>query len=410
MPLFSLARRRRGQADPGKRRRVRLTRAIGKRAVPQLKPGKARIVVDATRPVLFGYREVSSTRRAATSRCGSRRRASRVALDCTTSSTTAARRSSSTACTPADADSGVRVGDVVYPGFPAAGAGVAGADAVAAGGVLRAALRPGPQHADQRVRARRGRQRSAAPRSTPRLSQAVPQEPHRGRRSFLAARSCRRSSRTRRTARWTTRATCSRRSSRSTATCASRTTPTIAALAAKTAPQMLWKGAVQAADELRGRSRASPISAPTSTRARRVDQQVHLGFDLASTAAAPVAGRQPRRRGARRLPRHLRQLRDRRSRHGPAVALRAPVVDRREGGRDRRAGTDARPQRRDRTGRRRSPALHDAARRPGRDAGRLVERAVDRGPRHAQAARGRPAARRPPTSGRERNSPAPIRN
>ena len=52
---------------------------------------------------------------------------------------------------------------------------------------------------------------------------------------------------------------------------------------------------------------------------------------------------EPRRGRARRLSRHLRQLRGRRSRTGRAVALRAPVVDGREGGRRRREGPDARP-------------------------------------------------------------------
>ena len=36
--------------------RVTLTRPIGKRSVPALTAGKARVVVTATRPVLFGYR------------------------------------------------------------------------------------------------------------------------------------------------------------------------------------------------------------------------------------------------------------------------------------------------------------------------------------------------------------------
>ena len=61
-----------------------------------------------------------------------------------------------------------------------------------------------------------------------------------------------------------------------------------------------------------------------------VDQQVHLGFDLAvTTTCRSSRRREQRQRGARRVPRHLRQLRDHRPRHGRAVALRPPVVDRR---------------------------------------------------------------------------------
>ena len=66
---------------------------------------------------------------------------------------------------------------------------------------------------------------------------------------------------------------------------------------------------------------------------KEIDQQVHLGFDLAVTAAIPVARGEQRPRRARRLPRHLRQLRDHRPRHRRAVALRPPLVDRREVGR-----------------------------------------------------------------------------
>src|SRR5687768_9977553 len=60
-PLFSLPGDESAKLTQESDRRIRLTRPIGKRAVPQLKAGKAKIVVNATRPVLFGYREVSST-------------------------------------------------------------------------------------------------------------------------------------------------------------------------------------------------------------------------------------------------------------------------------------------------------------------------------------------------------------
>ena len=64
---------------------------------------------------------------------------------------------------------------------------------------------------------------------------------------------------------------------------------------------------------------------------KEVDQQVHLGFDLAVTAASPVVAANAGQGAARRLARHLRQLRDHRPRHGRRVALRPPVVDRRQG-------------------------------------------------------------------------------
>jgi hypothetical protein len=73
--------------------------------------------------------------------------------------------------TPADAASGVRVGDKEYPGFPGKGRG----DYERSGGarrVLRAALRPGPRHADAGLRARRGRQRGRDAARQPHLSRS----------------------------------------------------------------------------------------------------------------------------------------------------------------------------------------------------------------------------------------------
>lgn len=106
--------------------RVRLARAIGKRAIPELEAGPARVVVTAVRPVLFGLREASTTLGfdlevelrpptvASISRFnyinhgGSEMVVYRV--------------------TPADVDSGVRVGELEYPGFPASGAGLVNQD------------------------------------------------------------------------------------------------------------------------------------------------------------------------------------------------------------------------------------------------------------------------------------------
>ena len=104
--------------------RVRVTRSIGKRDIPDLEAGNARIVVSAARPVLFGLRTVSATeahefevrltppQRAVQSmhhyinHGGSEMVVYRVSQD---------------------AISGVRVGDKEYPGYPGSGAGIAGA-------------------------------------------------------------------------------------------------------------------------------------------------------------------------------------------------------------------------------------------------------------------------------------------
>src|SRR6185503_2654395 len=60
-PLFALA----GTASPGltqvDRDHVRVTRDIGKRTLPELQAGAARIVVSATRPSFLNLRRLSST-------------------------------------------------------------------------------------------------------------------------------------------------------------------------------------------------------------------------------------------------------------------------------------------------------------------------------------------------------------
>ena len=69
-----------------------------------------------------------------------------------------------------------------------------------------------------------------------------------------------------------------------------------------------------------------------------VDQQTHLGFDLASLHRRAHRRREPRQGGLRRRARDLRQLRHPRSRHGRPVALRTSLVDRRQGRRHGREG------------------------------------------------------------------------
>ena len=71
---------------------------------------------------------------------------------------------------------------------------------------------------------------------------------------------------------------------------------------------------------------------------KEVDQQVHLGFDLAVTEHVPVLAANSRHRRQRQLARHLRQLRDHRPRLGRAVAVRAHDVVRREGRRQGHPG------------------------------------------------------------------------
>ena len=88
---------------------------------------------------------------------------------------------------------------------------------------------------------------------------------------------------------------CSPGSCKSTASCGSINADEIAALAAKTSPTTLWNGPfVQL-----GNSKVEASFADHRTyvyKGKEVDQQVHLGFDLAVTAHVPVARRQRRHR------------------------------------------------------------------------------------------------------------------
>lgn len=124
-PLFSL-----GDAaatvDHVDANQLRITRGIGKKDLPALQQGPARIVVTATRPSLLGLRQLTST---ASREFQIRLEPPRLSVLSTKhyvnlgGSEMVVYRA-----TPADVLSGVRVGDIEYRGYPAAGAGVQGAD------------------------------------------------------------------------------------------------------------------------------------------------------------------------------------------------------------------------------------------------------------------------------------------
>ena len=103
---------------------------------------------------------------------------------------------------------------------------------------------------------------------------------------------------------------------------------TIAELANKTAPEMLWHGPFKpltnAAVEARFADNRTYVY-----QGKEVDRQVHLGFDLAVTARVPVTAAHAGRVLHAGDLGHLRQLRHPRPRPRRAVAVRAPVVDRR---------------------------------------------------------------------------------
>lgn len=104
--------------------RARITRTFDRNAIPDLKSGPARIVVTAERPVLFGLRTTKST---VTHDVQVRLEKPAIAVLSTKhyinlgGSEMVVYRA-----TPADIESGVQVGDLKYPGYPASGAKLGG--------------------------------------------------------------------------------------------------------------------------------------------------------------------------------------------------------------------------------------------------------------------------------------------
>jgi hypothetical protein len=106
--------------------RLRITRPIGKADVPDLQAGPATVTVTATRTSFLRIRDITTT---ASKQFDVRLEPPRIAVLSTThyvnqgGSELVVYRA-----TPADVDSGVRVGELEYRGFPASGAAVPGAD------------------------------------------------------------------------------------------------------------------------------------------------------------------------------------------------------------------------------------------------------------------------------------------
>ena len=162
-------------------------RPIGKQAIPDLQAGPARIVVRASRPVLYGLRQAESTAtRDVQVRLEPPQR--RRALDVSTTSTSAAASSSSIAPRLTDVESGVRVGNMEYTGYPAKGAGISSDPALRVA-FFALLFDQDPTLGDPGLRARRGRQRGRRAARSSGVSEAVRQEPIEIDDAFLSASS-----------------------------------------------------------------------------------------------------------------------------------------------------------------------------------------------------------------------------
>jgi len=125
-PLFSLGVPALATLTQETPNRIRITRPIGKRALPDLQAGQARIVVTAARTTLFGLRtKEASAARDVTARFNPPR-ISPVSTHHYVN--LGGSEMVVYSVSPPDVQSGVQVGDMIYPGFPASDAGVAAAD------------------------------------------------------------------------------------------------------------------------------------------------------------------------------------------------------------------------------------------------------------------------------------------
>ena len=285
-PLFSLDQPETATITQDSPERIRIARPFGRRQFPALNPGDATLEIDATRPVLFGLREAESTATLAL-----RLRFDPPRLQVLSRNHFVNHGGSEMVVyrvTPPDAESGVRVGDRTYPGFPAAGAGLTSTDpslrvaffALAHDQDLGTPMEVfGVDEADNVGRAnldhralpksfRRSRLNVSDTffeRVVPAILDRTP-DLHVDQASdnpllqgFLAVNGELRR----------------------------LNAETIASFSRQTAPEILWEGAFRQL----GNSQVESGFADHRTylyQDTEVDQQVHLGFDLASTASAPV--------------------------------------------------------------------------------------------------------------------------
>ena len=121
-PVFTLAQPTEADARQETAERIYIIRPVGGRDLPELQSGPARIVVRAARPVLYGLREAESE---FTRDVEIRLEPPRVEVRSTLHYVNHGGAEFVVyRATPADVDSGVRVGDQAYPGHPASGAGI----------------------------------------------------------------------------------------------------------------------------------------------------------------------------------------------------------------------------------------------------------------------------------------------
>ena len=280
-PVFTLDQPQ-GNIKQESAERIYVMRPIGKKALPDLQAGPARIVVNASRPVFFGLRNVSSS---TTHDVTVRLDPPQVTVLSTFhyinhgGSEFVVYRAA-----PADVESGVRVGNIDYRGYPASGIGLTSDPALRV--AFFALLFDQDLNTDFQVFARdpAGNEALAA------LDHQVFAKPYSKSRIEIDDRFIGR----------VVPAIASNSPQEQIPTddllsgflkingdLRRKNNQYITDLAKKSAPEMLFKGAFQQL----GNSQVEARFADTRTyvyKGKEVDRQVHLGFDLAVTANVPI--------------------------------------------------------------------------------------------------------------------------
>ena len=284
LEVFSLARPTQGEVRQETAERIYIIRPVGKQDVPELQPGSARIVVRASRPVLYGLRDAESQ---LTRDVEIRLEPPRVEVRSTLHYVNHGGAEFVVyRATPADVESGIKVGDQTYPGFPASGAGIPGDEA------MRVAFFALPHDQDPNtpisVYARDPAGNEA---STPLVSRAFPKQFARS-RIGIDDRFVQRivpaiATTTPSMALSTDPADLVASFVRINSDLRQQNAETIAGYAQSTSPEMSWRSAFQAL----GNASVEAGFADNRTYfydGEEIDRQVHLGFDLAVTQRIPI--------------------------------------------------------------------------------------------------------------------------
>ena len=268
--------------------RLYVSRPIGKKTMPDLQPGPARIVARAARPVLYGIRQASSE---LAREVVVRLDPPRVGVLSTIHYVNHGGAEFVVyRAEPADVESGIRVGDVTYPGFPASGVGIKVNDTTRV--AFFALLNDQDVNTPVQIYARDAAGNEA---STPLDRRAFPKTFQRSRialdDAFLGKVVPSIAATTPDMQLSTAPQDLLASFLRINRDLRQRNNQTIMDLAAKTAPQMLWSGTftplTNASVEARFADNRTYVY-----QGKEVDRQVHLGFDLAVTQMVPVLSAQ----------------------------------------------------------------------------------------------------------------------